>query len=539
MNGALAGRLMAVMSLALAAGYLSAWTNMPIYPDETAIRLMSFRAIADHGIEHALTPYCTGSYSTPLPMLAFAYLLAALDTFAGWSFVRVIPLMSLLALVGAAILAMRKTGGFSVALLIPLGFVGVAGSGLILMRPECFLALQGASLFIGYSLIRSKRNSALDASWIAGSTFFNLLSIQTHPQGISLLPILIVMVVWLVVKSPSIAVRALGCLASAWIVAAAFAQASAFTFLMSCHEHPVYQSFMEDHTIFGPGAWPKFSSGLDPWIEKFHTYADRFSFKESYYAHYLPGFSHENYSSLTWLNASISAAVQVNLALAVVVIIGASFQSARLLFQRKAAAPARLAAFFGAGSTFLAVGGAALLLPLLIDPLIFFYRCHFTHLALVLVNAAALSTLQFRRHALLAPVYCVAVALCLQSTVITSRDIDPQFVSGWEGPSLSLGTDWSAVSAKVSHLAKACGITHSQERIVIDDLTFTALRDHPHLLSLSYMWQARAMIEPSTHPMSPVRKLGTALLVRCEVNFGPNIPAGIMRDGDLCCANFE
>jgi hypothetical protein len=273
-----ASMLVAITSLALIACYLSAWMNMPIYPDEIAIRLMGFRAIADHGLRYPAFPYRTGSYSTPLAMLPAAYILSAVDWLAGWSFVRVIPLISLLALGAAAILAMRRR---TLALLLPLGFVGVAGSGLILMRPEFLLALQGATLFIGYWLIRTERNSTLDASWIVGSTIVGLLSIQVHPEGFVLFPITLIITGWLIVKSASKTVQALGCFAAVWIVAASFAQWSMLASSMGCPKYPELEGSVKDLLIFGPNRWPEISSSLSRWISKFRNYADSFTFKEA------------------------------------------------------------------------------------------------------------------------------------------------------------------------------------------------------------------------------------------------------------------
>jgi hypothetical protein len=401
------------------------------------------------------------------------------------------------------------------------------------MRPEFLLALQGAALFIGYWLIRTERNSTLDASWILGWTLACLLSIQAHPQGVGLFPVWLMLAGGLVARSSSRIVQAIGCIAATWIVVAAFAQLSTFKFLFGCHEHPALQGFTEDLTIFGPNKWPEYSSGLSPWIEKFQRYADNFTFKERYIWEYLPGFNAEHVLSLAWLNTSISVAVWLNLLTSV-----ASVKSTRLLFKRGDSVRNRLAAFLGSGSTFLAASGAAILLPLVVDSNIYFYRCHSTHLALVVINAVALSHLQLRRHSVLAPLYCAAIALCLQSTVTTSKYIDSKFVRGWQGSFISTRTDWGDVSARVSHLAKACGFRKSQERIAVDDLTYTALREYPHLLSLTYMWEAQSRIEPDIPPTTAVRKFGTALLAKCA-NFGPHIPAEVMREGDLCCANFE
>jgi hypothetical protein len=528
--------LVLVIPLALTAYYLSAWLNMPIYPDETSFRLQSFRAIADGRLRYSPFPYCGRAPETSLPLLPFAYLLAALDSFAGWSFVRAIPFISVLSAVSASMLAMRRRAS-PAALLLPLAFIGVAGSGLILMRGDCFLILQGTTIFLGYWLLKRPRNNTLDASWIVGSVIFSLVSIQIHPQGLVLLPVSLIMMARLVMKSQSRAVHAAGCLAMPWIVTAA--SFVALSSLPACSEYPSFQNVLSDLSIFGPSAWPVFSSSLSPWLEKFATHANNFTFKEGYIANYLPGFGHEHVLSLQWPNLSMDIAVWLNLAGALLVIGWASIASLRLILRRGDAIGARFATFLEAGSTFLALGGGAMFALFLVDHYTLFYRSFCAHMAFVLINATALSSLPVRRQVFLGPVYCLAVVLCLQSTITTSKYIDSKFISGWHGPSLPLNTDWEAVSDKVSHIAQSCGIDKLQERIVVDDLTFTALRQHPHLLSLSYMWVGRGVIEPRAQPMSPVRQLGTALLVRCEESLGPDIPAGLMREGNFCCANFE
>jgi hypothetical protein len=64
------------------------------------------------------------------------------------------------------------------------------------------------------------------------------------------------------------------------------------------------------------------------------------------------------------------------------------------------------------------------------------------------------------------------------------------------------------------------------------------MKEYPHLLAITYIGFAKGVIEPNMPLIGSIRRLGTAVVARCG-NFGAEIPEGMMREGDLCCANLN
>jgi hypothetical protein len=76
----------------------------------------------------------------------------------------------------------------------------------------------------------------------------------------------------------------------------------------------------------------------------------------------------------------------------------------------------------------------------------------------------------------------------------------------------------------VNQLAADCDISKHQSGIVVDDLTFAALRRHPHLIAISYDFLGRTLDEHSKPTaIETIRDFSSAVLVRCG-DFGPELP---------------
>jgi hypothetical protein len=115
----------------------------------------------------------------------------------------------------------------------------------------------------------------------------------------------------------------------------------------------------------------------------------------------------------------------------------------------------------------------------------------------------------------------------------------PKFLVGWTGPSISLYTNWSTTRLEVIRLAGKCGIAAKDPRIIIDDLTFDAMRSHTHLMPVTYIGVAYDPQDPDVKKLPEfIRGFGAKfVLARC-VNFSFYKIDPDVRSDDLCCARL-
>src|SRR5258708_19451181 len=79
--------------LGIAILYIAQRLQMPLYPDEVALRLWKARFLADGPVEYSVLPQCPSNVKDiPTILRPVAYLFSVFDFSYGWSFVREIPL---------------------------------------------------------------------------------------------------------------------------------------------------------------------------------------------------------------------------------------------------------------------------------------------------------------------------------------------------------------------------------------------------------------------------------------------------------------
>jgi hypothetical protein len=168
-----------------------------------------------------------------------------------------------------------------------------------------------------------------------------------------------------------------------------------------------------------------------------------------------------------------------------------------------------------------------------------FYRAFYIHFVLVATNVLALSNSSGRFDKIVYPVGLGVALLCALSALVTRQEIRPQFIAGWEGPSIALQTDWRAVATDVDRLTRLCKIGHNDPRVVIDDVTYDAMKRHPHLLPLT--WSAigqRAGKKSRAESMQFFQGLSaTGIVARCKSLDEFDLGKGFQING-LCCQKF-
>lgn len=514
--------------------YLGQWLQMPLYPDEIAFRLLTSRYLVDGATNFGIFPCLSNARTIPIVFRPIAYALSVADVELAWSMVRFAPLAGVLLALGATLTILLYRGAVAVALMTAAGFIGVAGSGLVLSRGEAPILFLSLACLVGYIIITRRHVPlVLSAAFLIASTSAALVAFFVHVQALILAPIVILTIVALIARTDRRGLWALGGLSILLVIAGAWASLSSKN---GCTEYPSIALFFAKSEFPGLVRYEGFAGVQNYLWEKLPRYAGQFIFKTSYEINYLPGIKETFFGDwLPVLNAAIQSAVILNFILAVVatIITGATIA---MTFSRKRPWGERLNVVTGMPAPYLFLGLTGHLALLIYDVPTAFYRSFHIHLMLILLNCLALSMLRGKSAALLWPVGIASMVISLCSAFISSSEMRSKFAGGWAGPSISLKTDWSMLRSQIAGVAQSCNIQAADSGIVIDDLTYDAMKRHPHLIPITYTGFA---VRPKASEPAALYKLlrelsATAVVTRCEFLF----PYGLTpqhRNNGICC----
>jgi hypothetical protein len=526
--------------LGIALLYIAQWLQMPLYPDEVALRLWKARFLADGPIEYSVLPQCpSNAKEIPTILRPAAYLFSVFDLSYSWSLVREIPSMGIFLALGICLLLVFERRS-PAALLIPaVGFIGAAGAGLVLFRMEVPLILYGTACAIGYYLLvrREAVGLAIVCVYLVVSTLLALFSFYIHLQSLILAPIGILLAAGVVIRQRSSAAKIMAVLSA--LLIAIGASTIVATPTMKCDELPKLQRFFDVMTLGGL-AKHEGTNGVGEYLEnKLNRYTDQFLFKRQYDHDYLPGVTSGGSNAYLLLNTAISFAVLLNLLIACGVLVYSGIGITRFLSSEEHSLREKLTYATTAPCIYLFFATSGHLALFIVDVPTNFYRASYIHLSLVMINALALSSLRGSARLALWSFGVFGVALSILSATVAREEMKPKFLAGWTGPSISLDTNWSAAQSEVTRLAGKCGIAAKDPRIIIDDLTFDAMRRHPHLMPVTYIGVAYNPEDPGVKKLPEfIRGFGaTHVLARC-IYFPMYKIIPDSRSNDLCCAGL-
>jgi hypothetical protein len=520
--------------------YIAQWLQMPLYPDEVALRLWKARFLADGPVEYSVLPQCPSNVKEiPTILRPAAYLFSVFDFSFGWSLVRKIPVIAILFALGSYLLLVFERRASAVMLMPAVALIGAAGAGLVLFRMEVPLILYGATCAIGYYLLfrRDTVGLVIVCVYLVASTLLALFSFFIHVQSLIFVPLGILLAAGFMIRQRSNAVRRLAGLCVLLIAIGASTILASPT--MKCDEFPKLQRFFDVMTLGGL-AKHEGVSGVSEYLQsKLKRYVDNFSFRRQYENNYLPGVTADRSEAYFLLNAAIAFAVFLNLLIACGVLICSGIGMIRLIIPDKHSLRENLALVTTAPCIYLFFATAGHLGLFIVDIPTNFYRASYIHFSLVMINALALSGVRGRVKLALWPLGVFGVALSILSAAVARDEMKPKFLAGWTGPSISLNTNWSTTRLEVTSLAGKCGIAAKEPRIIIDDLTFDAMRSHTHLMPVTYIAVAYDPQDPGMKKLSEfIRGVGaTYVLARCG-NFSFYKVDPDIRSDDLCCAKL-
>ena len=523
------------MLLSLAA--LSAWYFMPLYPDEIAFRLQLGRYIQDRGMVHGLYALCLSNIKeTPLLFVIPALILSWTDLAISPVEMRMLPFATVLAAVCLAVWYAVRGVSPNAAVMATTGFIGVAGSGLILARYEYVQTLNiicclGAFHFLASGSQRTTLRYGLFTLLLTSS----LLSAYAHVQGLLFLPMTLYLAYHVVhpgLGKPKATFMMVMLLLLIALTAVTFHHST-------CVGYPEIEQFWARMTFNMDD--PE-SAKLTDWLAvKSDKYLLPFQYKGNYAINYLPGITGSDgwqQSYLTILNQGIQIIVSVNLLLSLSIIMGAVIFAVGRYVK-----PHRLRA------TWVTTGlghGQALALVLLVVPVIFlflydsaqnFYRSFFLNFLTAILLTLFLSRVPLGRVRTLTTLYfglCGAVVIA--SFAVNVWWFTDRLRAGYEGPSISLSRDWDAIGHDVKALAADCNMDLSKGRIVVDDMTYDSLKPYSLLYPATYLALSVNLVNSTmADVINKVRP--NYAIARCDTFRGMSIEFEKSRD-QLCCTNF-
>jgi hypothetical protein len=539
--------ILSLLAVGIVFLYMWQWRAMPLYPDEIAAFIVHTRTFIDGGIRYGLFATCQSNAKVvPLFFYPAAFVVAEIGAFPDWGLIRIIPFLAVAALMGAVFLFNKKVGKSAyIPFFFTAGFMGVAGSGIILLRPEAYLVLHGAICLTAYSYSADgspPRTKALVLliTLYAGS----LISYFVHPQGLILAPATLLLMCRLSKSFDKLSARLITILAITYFFLAVLYGNKLGGF--RCDENSKIAEFISAMTLLG---WLN-SSNPDyiadylktAFVERL-TYFDKFLFRPHYQIDYLPPL-HISEPGFEWFVRLVNIAIGVVSGLIVLGFILLCFyllfriiMRLPTLLRQPASWPDKLRPFALSNEViFLTICWAHLSLLVVVTQLNF-YRVFYLNLAMVVLLLIALS--QAKNQLAQKTISTMGISsflLCTASVVVTNQFFSPKLEAGYAGPSIPLGTDWGKMTENVHALKNMCDISDNESDVIIDDMTYDSLRKHQHLIPITYIGLSEVITGISAMGLIRNSK-AKAAVARCGYFNAHGIPIkGTM--GELCCTTF-
>ncbi len=519
------------LTLLLVAVYFVAWLPLGIYPDEVALRLNATRFFADGWMHYGLFPSCESNVSTiPLLLRPAAWAFSHFDQMVGWDWQRILPLLVLLSWF-ACVLAAGNRGWRN--FIICGACVGAAGGGLILMRPEMFGLLYLLICMLTFAMAKHRPRLAATLLIIVLHLFALSLALLIHLQHMLLVP-LGLLSLWRLLQ-PRVALAAI---VTAFVALLVYQTLPYWEF--HCDENPALVTIIAQNQ---GSATPLIESPdrMTRYFERGVRYLQHSFYKEFFNPPHVPPVTAK---PARFINLPMFLVLAGNaLALGLLTLGGL-----RVLWQRyhQRLAPTMCRSTWRdvLWDPWVPITGCAAMLIVyaLYDVSGTFYRA--LTINLLAASLLAFTAAQVKHHRVrqvLGVFGALALVTCMTSTVANYHYITGALRDGYTGPSLARSTDWAALQQDVETLHTRCDIAPDAPRVVIDDLSFTAMRQHPQLIHLVYVYNdeviLRAKYDDATaaQRLAKLRKLKpSGVIASCQKMDFFKLPHRA-RSGALCC----
>ena len=532
-------KLLPIAILLAIAAYLLAFHDVPIFYDEAAFRRVNGRALIDGFVQFAVFPECLTPKAVGWVFVPAHALLSWLDGRFGWSGVRLFPTLFALTLVGvtAAMLATMTPKRWVWAVLVfSGGFVGLAGTSMVMSRPEAITTLHVALCILTW-LVGRKMPAWPIVALVVGLHLVALnLSLFVHQQALVVAPFSLLSCGYLLRHNK----RALALVGVGMVVmlVAAVPQQS-----FSCPEDPALEQLVArthgvvlSNQLADQPLVMQAASRLWLFIRQFPFLAQE--------AFSIPV---PQVPEAVAIAATIPVGMVVTLNL-LVLVAAATIMTVVMLRENVPRLIRRdwraVGAVFFDGRAIWTAAALAVLAYSAYDLGGLFYRAYFRNLLTVLVLAIGVAGLvETRPLRWMKALAVLSGVTCVGSMFIAWQFLAPQLAAGYQSYYVSLVRDWPAFDQRVRDVAAQCAIGPADEHVVVDMATYQAMRQSPRPLDFNYVWY-REYLEGTVQTRSESewkdfyrQYSASGYVVMCRtLTYAPmSVQA---QDGELCCAHF-
>ncbi len=532
-------RALPYAALAMIFSYLLAFINIPIFYDEAAFRRSSGRALIDGFSQFMVFPDCLTPKADGWLFIPAHALFSWLDGELGWNGVRLLPLATMLILVGAVAALLRSTVPRSwtwSVLVLAGGFVGLAGTGMVLSRAEFVITLHVGLCVVTWLVARRYPPWPVVGLVLVLHLAALNLSLFVHLQSLIVVPFSILTCAYLLRRSKPVM----------WMVVLVMLAMSAAAIphqSFSCPEDPALEKTVaQSHGVVlssqlsGMSVVEQAATRLWLFVRQFPFQAqEAFSIPAPPVPHAL----------------AVTTALPIGLVVVAnfLVLVGAAGTMAFVLLRHYFPLLLKrdwrqLGSVFFDGRAIWTAAALAILAYSASDLGGLFYRAHFRNLLTAVVLAVGVAGLVNLRLIWWARIMAVLAGVTsLGSAAVAWVFVAPQLAAGYESYYVSLVRDWPAFDQRVRDVAAQCGIGPTDRHVMVDMATYQAMRENPQPLDFNYVWY-REYLEGNTKKRSETewadfyrQYSNTGYVVMCRtLDSAPMSISG--RDEELCCGHF-
>lgn len=445
------------------------WFNMPVYPDEIALRISRTRFIQDAGkvdgsSVHGLAILCKLNLTdTPILLTLPAILLSFLESNIN---LRIVSLFSIFIFT----LSLINTVNYKIYPLILSGFIGIAGSGLILARFETSsLILLGFNI---YFLNCNKKNIYIKIIFTVSAFFLMLTNIYVHPQGILFLPLTIYCIIVInTLKSKWVILLIIFC--SCYLIYLSFSFHD-----LSCLDYQNVKKAFDEMTFNIKNH--EGISFVEYSIQKFNKYTEAFIYKENYPLFYIPGVNNSANLFFTVINFFIKIILFFGLFINIfglLVLFRFLFCNMRIINEYGIKRVKQ-------NITFGLIAFPALFLFIYDEPQ-YFYRSTFICLILSLSSILMIHQIFGKRNYFILMINLFIILVFVLSLYINYRNYY-YVLSEWKINS-AYRENGNELISDLKHLENLCEINSANKGIIVDDLSYKYFAKHTNIYHMWYL----------------------------------------------------
>jgi hypothetical protein len=479
-----------VMAVVLIAVGLTAF--LPIYPDEFAYKIFLERFFINGGFKQSASPFCPEGFLVKpnlllIPAAAFWSIISWLGS--DWESYRIIPFLGLLIIYSTLILHNVRKGERTFWPLLLFMTMGPSLYGIVLLRPEILILSVCMMLYVLARLMLSTQKEVSLYFYVSLLLLLFSLIAYVHPKALYLLPVVVVPVIMMSFNFRHKlhgAFYAMFFITMALLISYTAVDMHSVQFL-SCDAITKIAQLMNKQAVNplelfeAPG---KFFESMKLALSgnAFELSFERMLFYKSYPVSYLPAKQNINFLAILANVFIVAIVIQF-----IVYIVWKSIICWRFL---KGAEERKQ--FYLVVSVIV-----SLFIPFILNITKHFYEVSFFFCSLMIIAAllwpfkvevprpsgqgfnrckSRLNTLFFM-YMMTVSILCVGLQY---------HDFTREFIAGYQGPSQSVAINRKLFGEKIRQALLKASILET-EPIMMDDLTYDAVREHPIVIPVTYL----------------------------------------------------